>query len=326
MVAYDSLVVRLVRLVDRIPLPAPAPRRGRPVVYPDRLFLKAVVVMVLKRLPTVHSLLAVLDQGTPEMRQLRQLLCEGGRFPSRRTWERRLAALPPALPAQIACLGDHLLHELAPFADHGRAVAIDSTPLRASGPPWHQKDRRAGVVPQPNIDTEAHWTKSGWHGWVYGWKLHLVVTVAGVWLPLRASLTPANTADNTQALHLLADLPPAIRYILGDSQYQDPALRAQAAGTDQVLIAPRRGGTYPRPDPGAPVRQVFHRLRTATIESFNGQFKAIFDGRRPVPTRGLAATGRLVLGAVFVYQLTLLARAEDQAPLRQGLKPFLQAA
>ena len=326
MVAYDSIVVELVRLVDRLPLPPAPPRRGRPVVYPDRLFLKAVVVMVLKRLPTVHALLAAPAQDTGEMRQLRRLLSEGGRFPARRTWERRLATLPAPLPAQIACLGSYLLAHLAPFAACGRAVAIDSTPLRASGPPWHQKDRRSGPVPQPNIDTEAHWTRSGWHGWVYGWKLHLVVTVAGVWLPLRASLTPANVADNTHAPQLLAELPPEIRYILGDSQYRDPASRAQVAATGQVLIAPRRGGTYPRPDPGAPVRQVFHRLRTATIESFNGQFKAIFDGRRPVPTRGLAATRRWVLGAVFVYQLTLLLRHEDGLDLRVGLKPFLQAA
>jgi hypothetical protein len=42
---------------------------------------------------------------------------------------------------------------------------------------WHKKDREAGIVPHTSIDTEAHWTKSGWHSWVYGWKLHLLVTV-----------------------------------------------------------------------------------------------------------------------------------------------------
>ena len=47
-----------------------------------------------------------------------------------------------------------------------------------------------------SIDTEAHWTKSGWHGWVYGWKLHLIVTAAAVWIPLAAELTAANAADD----------------------------------------------------------------------------------------------------------------------------------
>ena len=166
MVLEDSLVALFVALVDRIPAPPRVPRRGRPPVYSDRLFLKALVVMVLKRLPTAHALLAVLDQPTPEIRRLRALLAEDGRFPARRTWERRLAAAPATLPAQIACLGTALVALLDPWRTRGRAVAVDSTVLRARGGVWHKKHRDAGEVPHTSIDTEAHWTKSGWHGWV----------------------------------------------------------------------------------------------------------------------------------------------------------------
>src|SRR5262249_21685079 len=98
-----------------------------------------------------------------------------GHFPSRRTFERRLAAVPEHLPAQIALVGAHLLALLNPWAEGSRAVAMDSTPLAAHGGVWHQKDQEAGVIPHTSIDTEAHWTKSGWHGWVYGWKLHLTL-------------------------------------------------------------------------------------------------------------------------------------------------------
>ena len=176
-------------------------------VYPDRLFLKALVIMIVRGLPTVHGLLVALDQPTPEMQALRRPLTSGGRFPTRRTWERRLAALPSTLPARIGCLGRHLVELLDPWAAGGRAVAIDSTVLHARGGVWHKKHRDAGVVPHTSIDTEAHWTKSGWHGWVYGWKLHLVTTVAAVWIPLAAELTPANTADNEPAPRLLDELP-----------------------------------------------------------------------------------------------------------------------
>ncbi len=247
MVPDEPLLVTLVRMIDRIPTPPPVPpQRGRPVTYSDRLFLKALVIMVLKRLPTVHALLAVLDQPTPEMRQLRGLLTEDGRFPARRTWERRLAAIPTRLPDQIACLGVEFVGLLAPWRERGRAVAIDSTALAARGGVWHKKHREAGVVPHTSIDTEAHWTKSGWHGWVYGWKLHLVVTVAGVWIPLRAALTPANAADNEQAADLLTDLPAEIRFVLGDSHYQDPALHDLAATAGWTLVATRRGGLSAR--------------------------------------------------------------------------------
>jgi hypothetical protein len=168
MVPEPSVLVALVYLVDRLPLVAPPTRRGRPAVYSDRLFLKALVIMIVKHLPRVHTLLAVLDQPTLEMHRLRALLTEQGRYPSRRTWERRLQAMPDRLPAQIGCLGRYLVDVLTPWRDGSPLAAIDSTALRAQGGVWHQKDRAAGVVPHTSIDPEAHWTKSGWHGWVYG--------------------------------------------------------------------------------------------------------------------------------------------------------------
>src|SRR2546425_1267249 len=77
------------------------------------------------------------------------------------------------------------------------------------------------------IHTAAAWTKSGWHGWVYGWKLHLLSTVAAVWIPLAAELTPANAADNEVAEALLGELPAEVRFLLGDQHYNAPNVRAK---------------------------------------------------------------------------------------------------
>jgi Transposase DDE domain len=168
MIEHETLLVTLVKLVGRIPVPpSPATRgRGRPPLYPDRLFLQALVMMIVRHVHTVHNLLGVLAQPTPEMQTLRALLTVDGRFPTRRTWERRLQAIPTTLPAQIGCLGRALVAMIQPWASCGRAAAIDSTVLRARGGVWHKKNREAGIVPPTSIDTEAHWTKSGWHGWV----------------------------------------------------------------------------------------------------------------------------------------------------------------
>lgn len=327
MIGQESLLVTLVRLVDRLPLPPPPPKRarGRPQTYPDRLFLQALVIMIVRHLHTVHELLSVLDQPTCEMQTLHTLLQVDGQYPTRRTWERRLKALPDSLPAQIGSLGRMLVALIQPWASCGRAAAIDSTVLRARGGVWHKKDREAGVVPHTSIDTEAHWTKSGWHGWVYGWKLHLVTSVAAVWIPLAADLTPANVADNEQALRLLPELPAEVRYVLGDQHYNDPAMRAACAQAERAVVATRRG-PYPHTDDGVGVRRVLHELRSRAIENLNEQFKGIFDAHGPVPTKGLSNTRRFALGAVLVYQLTLWYRHEHGLDLRVGLKPFLKAA
>jgi hypothetical protein len=70
-------------------------------------------------------------------------------------------------------------------------------------------------VPHSSIDTEAEWSKSGWHGWWYGWKLHVAMTVGSVWIPLAAELTVANRGDNEEAPSLLEQLPEEVRYVLG---------------------------------------------------------------------------------------------------------------
>ena len=76
MVPQDSLLVVLVGLVDLIPVP-PEPRerkRGRRKTYPERLFLKALVIMIVRQVHTPSGLLAILGQATPEMQALRQEL------------------------------------------------------------------------------------------------------------------------------------------------------------------------------------------------------------------------------------------------------------
>ncbi len=112
---------------------------------------------------------------------------------------------------------------------------------------------RGRVVPHTSIDTQAGWTKSGWHGWVYGWKLHLATTVAAVWIPLAARLTPANVGDNLIAPELIKDLPPEAHFNPGRLALQRPerarGLRARApAGnhsTGSVSAYGRRGGGVP---------------------------------------------------------------------------------
>lgn len=327
MLANSSRLVTLVRLLDTIPTPSlPSRRRGHPRTYPDRLFFQALLVMIVRRIPHIHGLLEMLAEPTPEMEDLRHVLSFQGQFPCRRTWERRMAALPATLEEQIQVMGAWLIAHVQPWKTSGRAVAMDSTALRARGGVWHKKHRDRGEIPHSSIDTEAAWSKSGWHGWWYGWKLHVVISVGDCWIPLAAALTEANAPDGETGYRLAQALPEEVRLILGDSHYRTEELQRFCAQTNRLLVCSRGRRNKLADDPGREVRRVLHLLRSGTIETWNEQFKALFEGHAQVPTKGKQATQRFILGAVLLYQLILWYRFLHQDDLRRGLKPFLKAA
>lgn len=113
--------------------------------------------------------------------------------------------------------------------------------------------------------------------------------------------------------------------MLADRHYTTPDLYESCAQADRLLVATKYG-RYPHTDAGVEVLQVFHKLRSLSIENFNEHFKGIFDGHGQVPTKGLIATQSKALGAIFVYQLALLYRFEHGPDLCVGLKAFLKAA
>lgn len=339
MLHNQPVLVILLELVDLIfayaAVPAPAPKRGRPVVYSEALIVKALVVMLVRHLQSPYALDAYLAMETAAVQQIRPYLSlPDGRLPTRRTWERRLGALPERLPTLIACLGRQLLLLLHPWQqgeqECGHAVAIDSTPIKARGGVWHKKDKQAGIVPSTAIDTEAGWSRSQYHGWWWGYKLHLFVTAGPLWVPLAADLTPANVGDNTHARHLLQEqkLSSEVRILLGDQLYNDKQLRKLCADCEIDLVTTRRNQgskKYPHTDGGVNVRRIFHRLRSQTIEPFNGQFKKVFDWNTQAPARGLKRNQLLILGAVFVFQLLLLLQWFDNRPIGTGVKALLLA-
>jgi hypothetical protein len=327
MLTREPLLVIFLRLIDRMPMPSEPEKRkrGHPKEYSDRLIVKALIVMIIRRLYTAYSLLAFLEVESDLTIALRCLLSENGRFPTRRTWERRLAALPASLPGLIGCLGRHLVQLIQPWGKDGKAASIDSTALRAKGGVWHKKDREKGEVPHSTIDTDAHWSKSGYHGWWYGWKLHLVCTAATLWIPLAAALTAANIADQDEAPAMIRELDPSIRYLLGDTHYNVPEVRLPCEASGRYLIA-TQAGSSPRTDPGASVRQLFHRLRSKSIEPFNSLFKNVFDFGGNVPIKGLLRTQLFVLAAILLYQIVLLYQFENNLPLGKSIKPLLRAA
>lgn len=155
--------------------------------------------------------------------------------------------------------------------------------------------------------------------------LDLAVAVGAVWIPLAAELTVANTADASIAPKLLRQLPAQVRYILGDTHYNDPDLRQDCQRDNRLLVVTRRG-KYPHADAGIDVRCIFHKLRSQAIEPFNNLFKSVFAWHTQMPVTGLRRSQLLALGATFVYQLVLLHQYQQALPIGRGVKACLRAA
>lgn len=93
--------------------------------------------------------------------------------PHRSTLSRRYKALYPIVQQFIAFVGQYA-QALDERLD-SRDMYEDKSLFKARGPVWHQSDREAGRVPDKlrGLDTDASWSKSGYHGWVYGYSVHL---------------------------------------------------------------------------------------------------------------------------------------------------------
>ena len=182
-------------------------------MYSDRLFLQALVMMIVRHLHKVHELPSRARTTNRRHAHAATPVDRAGTLPVTSYPGTPLESTPGDAPCPNWLSG-------SPFGGPDSTVAdvwaIDSTILRARGGVWHQKHREKGEIPHSSLDPEAHWTKSGWHGWVYGWKLHIVSVVAAVWFPIAAVLTPANVADSDPAPDLLGEVPAEVRFVLGD--------------------------------------------------------------------------------------------------------------
>ena len=67
MLTQGTILVSLLWLVEQIPTPPPPAKRqrGRQETYSDKLFVKALIIMIIRRLSTAYALLSFLDQDDP---------------------------------------------------------------------------------------------------------------------------------------------------------------------------------------------------------------------------------------------------------------------
>lgn len=184
------------------------PKRGRPYVYPQLNMLLFFIIMQLKG---IHKFKAM-----AKYIKYRYTLFGFERAPSRKTIRRRFLDMPgyirwllPTIARQVCQMDERF---------QIRIGYVDKSVFRALGGIWHKKHRLLGIVPHWSIDVAASWAKSAYHGWRFGYGLHLIVNEMR--FPIAALVTTAAAADKHQLWPLLNGLLPDIYMIVGDAGYR----------------------------------------------------------------------------------------------------------
>jgi hypothetical protein len=234
--------------------------------------------------------------------QLRQAL-GFDRVPHRTSIGRRLAGLVTEAEQQIALLGQCIVAEVKPSIEEPEVSAVDGRMYQAQGPKWHHGDRRKDLVPVGlrNVDTESKWSKSGYRGWVQGYRLLLQGLVFPAPVPIFAAWRPNNEYEaNLTVEELLADQLKVTDVLLGDETFGGglfPHLYEEAGGwvlTSKQLPKEKRSW-----------KNDLFAYRKQTIELL---FQRIIQSAelKECRVKGEGRNGAYVLANVWVYQICFL--------------------
>lgn len=273
-------------------------------IYSTKSLLKLYLYMLIKQISGFKTMAKQLTLKS----ELLTLFGLPG-CPHRTTLSDRFKALPLLLREQIRDLHNQFVKDDVTLAD---ALSADSSLMHAKGNVWHKKQRDKGELPKcGNVDTDAHWGVSGCGDWVYGYRVHcLVSSPSEAALPFDVEVEPANIKDYQVFKEKLAlNIPQETQVLFADSGFDDEACYQICDKKNISLITPIKAkkntpqhrldrlALYNDPE----VREVFS-LRKTTVEPFQGQLKYLFSLEQ-LCVKGIKNVRPLVLIAALAYLL-----------------------
>src|SRR4030066_1396905 len=293
---------------------------GHPFDYEAKILIVFFTIMMVRRIMAFKTQHRWLENHREEAAQL-----SFEQIPHRTTLSRRFKSLYPTLQGFIAFLGDWA-SALSPEFDN-RVLIEDGSLFKAHGPVWHQSDRKVGRVPEKlrNLDTNASWRKSAYHGWVYGYSLHLSCNRAGFPKLVQvetASLDESRVVDQKKDA-LFAFHPDAV---MGDNAYFK-ALRIRAWASKGVILATpaakwkngRYARAYHRFIAQPPITQRLTCRRTA-IEPVFDLFSKVLgttNNHKQLPLQRLEKVRPFLALGVLAVQVAMIVNNVWGFPLRQ---------
>lgn len=294
---------------------------GAPQVYSDESLIVFFLWMQFKKIYQFKSQWKWLQQHQEEL-----VVMGWARIPDRSTLSRRYKALSGVTQAFSAFLGrdsEGLGAEMST-----KHLNEDQSLFKAQGSVWHQSDRKMGRIPEGlrNLDQDATWKKSGYHGWVYGYGIHLTSTQAG--FPVLMEVETA-TFSEKQAIErkqetVLTLIKP--QTFCGDDAYTKAMRIRNWAKQGVILVTPAlrwRTGKYAKAyrnfiKTQTDIAQILKKRRTAIEPIFNliAHLMGIEGKQKPIFRQGIRNV-RTHLGlGVLSLQLAMIANSVWGLPFR----------
>lgn len=298
----------------------PAPkRRGPCYTYGQLSLILFFTVMLLRRIFAFKAQHRWL-QAHPEAGAVFGFK----RVPARTTLSRRYKQLYAVVQGFVAYVGRWAADLDEAF--QGKDLFEDKSLFKAQGPVWHQRDRKAGVIPEGlrNLDTEASWSKSPYHGWVYGYGAHVTTTRTG--FPTAVQVEPAARSESKvideKAAVIWAGAPETFT---GDNSYGHLRRVRRWARQGIALVTPAFKVSDATPAGVAykaflqqPDNQALLKARKTAIEPYFDLLSRVIgagDHQKQLPIKGLAKVRSCLALGTLLIQLAMIVNSIWGMPL-----------
>jgi len=293
----EDYVEFLFGLIDEFESSHPQPKRsGRPYDYENSSLICFFVIMLLKRCFAFKAMHRWLSRHPEKAQRL-----GFGKIPARRTLSRRYKALYGVIKQFIRFAAQWS----SPLGEefHTEVAYEDKSLFKARGPVWHKKDMQRNHIPDKlrDLDTDATWSKSAYHGWVFGYGLHTTCTCSG--FPILVEADTASVSEH-EVIQLKEEdiLSMNVGYLVTDDGYTDFEKVKKYAKKGLLLITPAL------------------RVKSAAGETYR-QFTRQCISRIPIKNR------KTVIEPVFdlISRLLSTTRNHKQLPIRgrENVRSFL---
>jgi hypothetical protein len=309
----------LFRLIQQVKenyvvLPPTKPKRGKPRFYSGLSFLLLAVVSVALRTFKDSELHRLLERDPSLRSELGFKL-----LPHRTTIGRRLHSLLDEAEAQVKGLGQLIVNEVQPPDACSKVSAIDGRMYKAVGPRWHKRDREASRIPTQlrNVDCQSAWFKSGYRGWVQGYRLVLQGLVFPTPVPIWAAWRRNDEGESSIAATAIKERSlQATEVLLGDTTFGGSDLVQAYGAAGGFLLTPKQ-----LPKQRRSWKNDLYTYRKETIELL---FQRVIQScdLKACPVKGLNRNGAFVICSVWLYQIIFLSnyrRGKSVAQIKDAI-------